>query len=80
MAGKVENFGALVAAEQLPAVLTHGAPVLVGVVLWHRFLFRVGLRLGLIALVDGGGRRGGGRHQSLRRRPGLRLSAGAAVR
>ena len=39
VARQVENFGTLVAAEQLSSVLTDGAPVLVGVLFRLRPLF-----------------------------------------
>lgn len=47
MAGQMKDFGTLVATEQLPPVLTDGAPVLVRVLLRLRSLFGLGLRCGL---------------------------------
>lgn len=49
MALHVEDFGAAVAAEQVAAVVAHGAPVLVGVVLAAPAVARPSRRLSPVA-------------------------------
>lgn len=79
VAGQVENFGALVAAQQLASVLADGAPVLVRVFLWLRLLLRRQLlRWGLRTVVLGV--RGRGQSGPFVLLPGLGFGSGAAVR
>ena len=83
MAGQMENFGTLVATEQLPSVLTDGAPVLIRIFFRLRSLFRLRLLgCGLRMLLFPGGEvrsRGWDLGTDFQLLTGFGLSPGAAV-